>query len=275
MAWTENIYQNESLNMGDSEPQFIQIGKNDVKRRIAVRNAPGSGASSLPGILWLSGFKSDMSGTKAEALAEEGARNGQGVVRFDYSGHGLSEGDFEDACVSDWLEEALAVFDACCPGETVLVGSSMGGWLALLLALARKDTGRIKGLVLIAPAVDFTEELMWKQRFSDEIRAAILADGRWEQPSAYSDAPYVITRKLIEDGRNHLLLGAPLHLGAPVTILQGAQDPDVPESHARRLVEALPLDDVTFSLVPDGDHRLSRPEDIDLLLRAVADMSAR
>ncbi|GAB2186697.1 alpha/beta hydrolase [Roseibium sp. LAB1] len=261
--------------MGDSEPQFIQVGKNEAKRRIAVRSASGSAAGTSPAILWLSGFKSDMSGTKAEALAEEGARNGQGVVRFDYSGHGLSGGDFEDACVSDWLEEALAVFDAFCPGETVLVGSSMGGWLALLLALARKGSGRIKGLVLIAPAVDFTEELMWKQRFSDEIRSTILADGRWEQPSAYSDAPYVITRKLIEDGRNHLLFGAPLHLGAPVTILQGAQDPDVPESHARRLVEALPLDDVTFSLVPDGDHRLSRPEDIDLLLRAVAEMSAR
>ncbi|EAV41642.1 hypothetical protein SIAM614_25946 [Stappia aggregata IAM 12614] len=275
MARTENIYQNESLNMGDSELQFIQIGKNDAKRRIAVRNSPGSSAGSRPDILWLSGFKSDMSGTKAEALAEEGARNGQGVVRFDYSGHGLSGGDFEDACVSDWLEEALAVFDAYCPGETVLVGSSMGGWIALLLALARKGSGRIKGLVLIAPAVDFTEELMWKQRFSVEIRSTILADGRWEQPSAYSDAPYVITRKLIEDGRTHLLFGAPLHLGAPVTILQGAQDPDVPESHARRLVDALPLDDVTFSLVPDGDHRLSRPQDIDLLLRAVGEMSAR
>ena len=189
------------------------------------------------------------------------------------SGHGRSGGDFEAACVSHWLEEAQAVFDEFCSGETVLVGSSMGGWIALLLALSRKETKRIRGLVLIAPAVDFTEELMWKQRFTDDIREAILADGRWEQSSEYSDDPYVITRKLIEDGRRHLLFDKPLHVGAPVTILQGAEDPDVPASHALRLVEALPQDDVTFSLVPDGDHRLSRPEDIDLLLRAVEDLS--
>ncbi|MHA7775914.1 alpha/beta hydrolase [Roseibium sp. M-1] len=255
--------------MGASEPQFIPVGKSGKTRRIAVRAVPGA----QPGLLWLSGFKSDMSGTKAEALTGFGEEGGRAVVRFDYSGHGLSDGDFEDACVSDWLEEAEAVFDRFCPGETVLVGSSMGGWIALLLALSRKASGRIKGLVLIAPAVDFTEELMWKQRFSEEIRNAILTDGRWEQPSAYSEDPYVITRKLIEDGRKHLLFGKPLHLGVPVTILQGAEDPDVPASHAQRLVEALPQDDVTYSLVPDGDHRLSRPQDIDLLLRAVADMA--
>lgn len=257
--------------MGTPEPQFISIGKSVEACRIAVQRQPGR----TPGVMWLSGFKSDMNGTKAEALAEFGAGQGREVVRFDYSGHGLSGGAFEDACVSDWLEEAAAVFDEFCSGETVLVGSSMGGWLALLLALSRRETGRIKGLVLIAPAVDFTEELMWKQRFSDEIRTAILEEGRWEQPSAYSDAPYVITRKLIEDGRRHLLLGKPLHPGCPVTILQGAEDPDVPAAHAQRLVEALPRDDVTYTLVPDGDHRLSRPQDIDLLLRAVRDMADR
>ncbi|PVB61207.1 alpha/beta hydrolase [Labrenzia sp. 011] len=255
--------------MGAGEPQFIPVGKNARERRIAVLDAPGRG----PGLLWLSGFKSDMTGTKAAALAEFGAARGQAVVRFDYSGHGQSGGDFEDACVSDWLEEAEAVFDRFCPDETILVGSSMGGWIALLLALSRKASGRIRGLVLIAPAVDFTEDLMWKQRFTEDIRRTILSQGRWAQPSAYGDEPYVITRKLIEDGRKHLLLGGPLHVGAPVTILQGAEDPDVPASHARRLVEALPLDDVTFSLVPDGDHRLSRPQDIDLLLRAVTDLS--
>lgn len=251
--------------MRAQEPQFIDVGKNAHCRQIAVHKNEGR----TPGVMWLSGFKSDMSGTKAEALAEFGRDQGREVVRFDYSGHGQSGGDFENACVSDWLEEARAVFEECCGESTVLVGSSMGGWIALLLALALKESGRIKGLVLIAPAVDFTEELMWKQRFTEEIRNTILRDGRWQQPSDYSDAPYVITRKLIEDGRSHLLLGSPLHLGVPVTILQGVKDPDVPMAHAQRLVDALPLDDVTLSLVPDGDHRLSRPEDIVLLLRAV------
>lgn len=255
--------------MGTPEPQFISVGKNARARRIAVLAENGR----TPGVMWLSGFKSDMTGTKAAALAEWGEDRGRAVVRFDYSGHGRSGGAFEEACVSDWLEEAEAVFDACCREDTVLVGSSMGGWIALLLALRRKSVGRIRGLVLIAPAVDFTEELMWKQRFSDEIRRTILEEGRWAQPSAYDDEPYVITRKLIEDGRNHLLLGKPLHLGCPVTILQGARDPDVPAAHAQRLVEALPRDDVTFTLVPDGDHRLSRDEDIDLLLRAVQAMA--
>ncbi|POF32668.1 alpha/beta hydrolase [Roseibium marinum] len=255
--------------MGACEPQFIQVGKNARERRIAVLETPGKS----PALLWLPGFKSDMTGTKAAALVEFGAARGQAVVRFDYSGHGQSGGDFEDACVSHWLEEAEAVLDRFCPGETILVGSSMGGWIALLLALSRRAAGKIRGLVLIAPAVDFTEELMWTQRFTDEIRRTILSEGRWAQPSAYGDEPYVITRKLIEDGRKHLLFGGPLQIGAPITILQGAEDPDVPASHARRLVEALPLDDVTFSLVPDGDHRLSRPQDIELLLRVVADMS--
>ncbi|MEP3045520.1 MAG: alpha/beta hydrolase [Roseibium sp.] len=256
--------------MGTQEPQFIEVGKNSEKRHVAVLKDSGS----APGLLWLSGFKSDMTGSKAESVASYGLENGREVVRFDYSGHGQSGGPFEAACVSDWLEEAEAVFDQFCGQETILVGSSMGGWIALLLALARKDTKRIKGLVLIAPAVDFTEELMWKQRFSDEVRETIMSDGRWAQPSDYGDDPYVITRKLIEDGRNHLLFEKPLHIEAPITILQGVQDPDVPVAHAQRLVDALPQDDVTFSLVPDGDHRLSRPQDIELLLRSISDASA-
>ncbi|QDG75459.1 carboxylesterase [Labrenzia sp. PHM005] len=254
--------------MGTQEPQFIEAGKKGCTRKIAVLKDAGH----QPGLMWLSGFKSDMTGTKAEELSKFARTRGQEAVRFDYSGHGRSDGRFEDVCVSDWLEEAEAVFDTCLDGDTILVGSSMGGWIALLLALARKDTNRIKGLVLIAPAVDFTEELMWKQRFSDEVRDTILKEGRWEQPSEYSDDPYVITAKLIEDGREHLLFGQSLHIGAPITILQGVLDPDVPLSHAERLVEALPQDDVTFSVVPDGDHRLSRPQDIDLLLRSVANM---
>ena len=217
--------------MGAQEPQFIPAGNSGHERQIAVLKTEGNAA---PGLMWLSGFKSDMTGTKAEALAGFGAESGQAVVRFDYSGHGQSGGNFETACVSDWLEEAETVFDRFCEGETILVGSSMGGWIALLLALSRKNANRIKGVVLIAPAVDFTEELMWKQRFSDEIRRAITEDGRWEQPSAYGDEPYVITKKLIDDGRKHLLFGKPLHLGCAVTILQGAEDPDVPARHAQR-----------------------------------------
>ncbi len=252
--------------MSHDDPQFIPVGKSTARRQIAVRHAEGKG----PGLFWLSGFKSDMSGTKAEALARFAEQQGRSCTRFDYSGHGSSSGAFEDACVSDWLEEALAVFDRYCQGPTVVVGSSMGGWIALLLTLARRETALVKGLALIAPATDFTEELMWKQRFTDEIREAILKNGRWEQPSAYSGDPYVITRKLIVDGRNHLLLDKPLVTGCPVTILQGAMDPDVPWQHAQRLAHALPDDDVTFSLIPDGDHRLSRSEDIELMLRSVA-----
>ena len=254
--------------MSAGEPQFLTVGKGAEARQIAVCHEDGK----VPGLMWLSGFKSDMSGSKAGALNDFARTMGCAVTRFDYSGHGVSGGLFEDHCVSDWLEETLAVFDHFGTGQSVLVGSSMGAWIALLAALARKGSGRIKGLVLIAPAVDFTEELMWKQRFTDEIRAAILTTGRWEQPSEYGDGPYVITRKLIEDGRKHLLLDRPHSLGFPVTILQGAKDPDVPVSHMQRLVDALPADDVTVSLVPDGDHRLSRPQDIELLLRLTGDM---
>ncbi|SHM97122.1 alpha/beta hydrolase [Roseibium suaedae] len=256
--------------MQEQDPQFITAGKTGAERQIAVLHLEGAGAGSGPGLFWLSGFKSDMSGSKAQALAAFAARRGCSCTRFDYTGHGQSGGLFEDACVSDWLEDARAAFEQFCTGPTVLVGSSMGGWIAMLLALALKETGLIKGIVLIAPAADFTEELMWKQRFTGEIRETILRDGRWQQPSAYSEDPYVITRKLIEDGRNHLILGRSLEIGCPVTILQGALDPDVPWQHAVRLAEALPSDDVTFTLIPDGDHRLSRPEDLERIERAVA-----
>ncbi|MBO0346755.1 alpha/beta hydrolase [Roseibium limicola] len=261
--------------MSDHDPQFLDVGdplpgQKDSSRRIAVMHRP----ETLPGrpqLFWLSGFKSDMMGSKAVALDGFACEQGLACTRFDYTGHGQSGGTFEDACVSDWLEDAVAVFDRHCNGPTVIVGSSMGGWLALLLALSRQQAD-IVGLVLIAPAVDFTEELMWKQRFTDEIRETILREGRWAQPSAYGDDPYVITARLIEDGRKHLLLGKEIVTGCPVRILQGAKDPDVPWQHAMRLVQALPAADVTFSLVPDGDHRLSRPQDLELLQRAVMEM---
>jgi pimeloyl-ACP methyl ester carboxylesterase len=240
----------------------IVVGSGAAARDIAVLRADGA----APGLLWLGGFRSDMTGGKAEALAAHGAARGLAVTRFDYSGHGASGGRFEDGTISRWLEEATAVFDTT-DGPQILVGSSMGGWMALLLARARRASGRIAGLVLIAPAADFTEELMWAS-FPPEVRRAIEVDGVWPMPSDYGEA-IPIGRGLIEDGRRHLLLGGELDYGVPIAVLQGAKDESVPWTHAVRLVSKLIRDDVTLTLVPDGDHRLSRPQDIARLLAAV------
>jgi pimeloyl-ACP methyl ester carboxylesterase len=253
---------------------FIDVGHGGEARAIAVRSAPGA----APGLVWLGGFKSDMQGTKAAALARFAAEHGRAVVRFDYSGHGESTGAFTDGTIGRWLEESVAVFNACCRGPQVLVGSSMGGWLALLLARELRRAGAqsanpaasLAGMVLIAPAVDFTEALMW-QRFSPEIRREIETKGSWLRPSQYDVAPYPITRALIEDGRRHLLLGGLIETGCPVRILQGVEDPDVPWGHAVELVSRLAQDDVVLTLVKDGDHRLSRPEDIARLIAAIAE----
>ena len=218
------------------------------------------------GIVWLGGFKSDMTGTKASALAEWAAENRRAFLRFDYFAHGQSSGDFRQATVGRWLDDALAAFDELTTGPQMLVGSSMGGWIALLVALARPE--RVKALVLIAPAPDFTEELMWKG-FSDEVRAALQQDGVYRRPSEYGDEPYEITMKLIEEGRAHLLLDKKIPLTLPVRILQGMADPDVPWSHAMRLVEALQSEDVTITLTKAGDHRLSTPADIARLTREI------
>ena len=246
---------------------FLEVGPD---RRIAVRKRPGA----APGLVWLGGFKSDMSGTKAVALDDWAQARGRACLRFDYSGHGESGGRFADGTISRWLEESLAVFTAFCEGPQVLVGSSMGGWIALLLARELRRTPSLKasvaGMALIAPAVDFTEVLMWK-RFPEEIRREIETTGGWRRPSQYSDEPYLITKGLIEDGRRHLLLGGLIETGCPVRILQGVEDPDVPWSHAVELVSRLAQDDVVLTLVKDGDHRLSRPEDIERLLVAVAE----
>ncbi|MDI4658826.1 alpha/beta hydrolase [Xanthobacter autotrophicus] len=250
----------------DEDFSHLEVGD----RAIAVRALAGV----APGLFWLGGFKSDMTGTKAEHLARWAADHGRANVRFDYSGHGTSGGAFEDGTISRWLEEAVAVFDARTQGDQVVIGSSMGGWIALLLArlLAKRGETRLKGLVLVAPAPDFTEDLM-RARFAPEVWAQIETTGRFERPSAYGDGPYVITRALIEDGRRHLLLGAPFAVGCPVRILQGAQDEDVPWQHAMRLVSCLAEDDVVFSLIKDGDHRLSRPEDLERLTDAVAELA--
>jgi pimeloyl-ACP methyl ester carboxylesterase len=228
-------------------------------------------------LFWLGGFKSDMRGTKAAALDQWARDHGRAVIRFDYSGHGESGGDFTDGTIGRWLEDSLAVLDACCRGPQVAIGSSMGGWLALLMTreLARRAqpaAAQIAGLVLIAPAVDFTEELMWK-RFPPEVKRELEQTGSWQRPSQYSAEPYPITRRLIEEGRNHLLLGGMIETGCPVRILQGIQDPDVPWQHAVELVSRFARDDVVLTMVKDGDHRLSRPDDIDRLLAAVAEFT--
>jgi pimeloyl-ACP methyl ester carboxylesterase len=251
----------------------LSLGDGSAAREIAWIVRPAE-RPDAPGLVWLGGFRSDMAGSKALALDAYGAEAGLAVTRFDYSGHGISGGDFKDGTISRWLEESLAVFDEKTTGDQILVGSSMGGWIALLLALALKKRNidsRVKGLILIAPAPDFTEKLMW-DRFTGNIRAEILANGFYAQPSEYSDEPYLITRGLIEDGRTHLLLDAPINLGCQVHILQGREDPDVPWQHAERLIDRLLYDDVRLTYVRDGDHRLSRPQDLDLLKRVVAGM---
>jgi pimeloyl-ACP methyl ester carboxylesterase len=212
-----------------------------------------------------------MKGTKAEALDRWAEKEGRACLRFDYSGHGESGGSSTEGTIGRWLEESLAVYLHFARGPQLVIGSSMGGWLALLLARAvgtNKDAAPIAGMVLIAPAVDFTEELMWKQ-FSDATKREIQEKGEWLRPSEYGDEAYPITRSLIEDGRNHLLLGGLIETGCPVHILQGVQDPDVPWRHAVELVSRFSRDDVVLTLIKDGDHRLSRPEDIERLIAAV------
>jgi pimeloyl-ACP methyl ester carboxylesterase len=251
-------------------PSFVVIGRDSAARSIAVRARAGG----APGLFWLGGFNSDMRGTKALALDAWAAERDRACIRFDYSGHGESGGAFVDGTIGRWLEESVAVFEKFCTGPQVVIGSSMGGWIALLLAreLARRPAGRasLAGLVLIAPAPDFTEELMWKG-FSPEIRREIESQGVWLRPSAYGE-PYPITRALIEEGRSHLLLGSAIDVGCPVRILQGAQDPDVPWRHAFALADRLPSDDVVLTMIQDGDHRLSRPQDIARILAAVAEI---
>jgi pimeloyl-ACP methyl ester carboxylesterase len=257
--------------MADNSLRFLEIGEGSERRAIAVRQHSGAG----PGLFWLSGYKSDMKGTKAAALARWAEDAGRAIVRFDYSGHGESGGLFTEGTIGRWLADALAVFEACCRGPQILIGSSMGGWLALLVVRSLRQRQQIglasvAGLVLIAPAVDFTEELMWK-RFPPAIKRELEETGVWARPSDYSPEPYLVTRQLIEEGRNHLLLGGMIETGCPVRILQGVEDPDVPWRHAVELVSRLASDDVVLTLVKDGDHRLSRPEDIERLIRAVAE----
>lgn len=248
-------------------PQRLERGDGAVLAYHRVRG-PDNGA---PGVVWLGGFHSDMGGTKALALDAWARAQGRSYVRFDYFGHGESAGAFEDGTISHWRDDALAVLDALTTGPQVLVGSSMGGWLALLAALARPQ--RVAGLVLIAPAPDFTQRLMWDV-FADDVRAEIETTGRWMRPSAYGEDPYPVTRALIEDGRRHLLLDQPsLPIRVPVRILHGLEDADVPWTLAHTLMEKLESADVTLTLVKGGDHRLSEPAQLSLLTRTVAELA--
>ena len=257
--------------MDQNEPEFLDVGDGPSRRRIAFRRRPPA-REGQPGVVWLGGFKSDMTSTKAAALDDHCARRGQALLRFDYSGHGASGGRFEDGTISHWLEESLATIRAAASGPQILVGSSMGGYLALLAARtfeAAGEAARLAGMVLIAPAVDFTEVLMW-QRFPEAAKRDLAEKGEWLRPSEYGE-PYPITRGLIEEGRQHLLLGGMIETGCPVRILQGVQDPDVPWNHAVALTSRLAQDDVVLTLVKDGDHRLSRPEDLERLIKAVGE----
>jgi pimeloyl-ACP methyl ester carboxylesterase len=253
------------MTTADPLPATITVGRGTEQRPIAVLQRPGAN----PGLFWLGGFRSDMMGSKALALDALGAEKGLAVTRFDYSGHGVSGGDFNHGTITRWLEEAEAVF-ATTQGPQIIVGSSMGGWIALLLAQALLQQGekRCHAMVLIAPAPDMTHELMLPG-FTPAEHDDLQNKGYAEQPSQYSSEPYRITRALIEDGERHLLFGKVVETGCPVTILQGGKDPDVPQAHAIKLVTHILHDPVTLTLIPDGDHRLSRPEDLARLRQAV------
>jgi pimeloyl-ACP methyl ester carboxylesterase len=249
--------------MGADEPQFLEVGEGVKRRRIAFRLAEAKGGPSA--LLWLPGFLSDMASTKALALAEFAQTRGLPMLRFDYSGHGLSEGNLLRASVGDWLEEASAMLGliATKARRVIVIGSSMGGWVGLLLARKLAQAGaleRLAGLVLIAPACDMTERLMW-HRMTGEVKAAIERDGVYYEPSLYGD-PYPITKHLIDEGRQHLLGVDTLRLDLPVRILQGMCDPDVPWGHALDLVDLLCCHDVEVTLIKDGDHRQSRAQDL-------------
>jgi pimeloyl-ACP methyl ester carboxylesterase len=222
--------------------------------------------------VFLPGFRSDMGGTKAAALAEHCRSRGHSFLRFDYFGHGASSGDFRAGSIGRWAEDALAVIDELTEGPQILVGSSMGGWIALLAALARPD--RIRGLIGIASAPDFTEDLIWN-RLSEEQGRRFRTSGELSAPSAYESELIPITYKLVEEGRRHLLLRRPITLSCPVRLLHGMQDPDVPYQTSLRLAQNLPGIEAVVELIEDGDHRLSRPQDLARLFAAVDGMTAR
>ncbi|WP_126978728.1 alpha/beta hydrolase [Frigidibacter oleivorans] len=237
-------------------------------RRIAHVRTEGQG----PGVVFLGGFRSDMTGTKATALESWAQRTGRAFLRFDYSGHGQSSGDFLDGSIGDWFEDAMAAIRQLTEGPQVLVGSSMGGWISLLVARAMPE--RVAGLVTIAAAPDFTEDSMWAG-FTDAQRAELMSAGRLDLPSDYSPDPYVITRRLIEDGRDRLVLRQPLHLPMPVRLLHGSADTDVPTAVGMRLFDHASGPDIQLLLVKEADHRFSSPDCLALIEAAVEEVLSR
>jgi len=225
-----------------------------------------------PGTVFLGGFRSDMTGIKAGALAAHCRAGGQAFLRFDYFGHGASSGDFRQGSIGRWLADALAVLDQLTKGPQILVGSSMGGWIALLVALARPE--RVAALIGIAPAPDFTEDLVWN-RLGPEERRQLLEQGELLHPSAYEESPVPFTRRLIEEGRGHLLLRGPIGIRCPVHLLHGMKDPDVPYETSLRLSRSLSDTEVVVELIEDGDHRLSRDQDLARLMTALDGFTRR
>ena len=249
-----------------AEAAYLELSDN---RRIAYHNVRATGDSaSLPGLIFLGGFKSDMTGVKATTLEAWARARGRAFVRFDYRGHGLSSDTFENGCIGDWADDAGEVLQRLTTGPQILIGSSMGGWIALLLA--RRFPDRVAGLVGIAAAPDFTEDGM---RLTGDQRAELDRTGRVALPSEYSDEPYVITRRLIEDGRNHLLLRAPLNLDCPVRLLHGTADVDVPVSVALRLLDRLEGPDTRLTLVKGADHRFSDARCTRILTKTIHGLS--
>jgi pimeloyl-ACP methyl ester carboxylesterase len=237
----------------------------DDGERIAWRRVAGRG----PTVVWVGGFMSDMTGTKAQALSDWALANGRAFLRFDYLGHGESSGAFRDGTITRWRADALAAIAGLTEGPLVLVGSSMGGWISCLVAVGIPE--RLHAMVLIAPAADFTEALM-KPGLPPEAHEAIARDGEWIRPSLYDPTGYPITRGLLDDGARWSILGAPVPVDVPVRILQGREDPDVPWLHALELANAIRSEDVVFTLIKDGDHRLSRDQDIARLVATVAEV---
>jgi pimeloyl-ACP methyl ester carboxylesterase len=254
--------------MQGEKPEFLTVGTGEDARDIAWRLLDGP--KDRPALVWLGGYRSDMKGTKAVELESHARETGLACLRLDYSGHGESGGEFRDGTISRWLAEALAVIDHAGFQRLILIGSSMGGWIALraVQELRARGSAKVEGMVLIAPAPDFTMELI-EPSLSDVERTSLAEKGYFEEHSDYSPEPNIFTAKLMEDGRANRVLTGIIETGCPVHILQGMKDPDVPWRHAMKLVEHLPADDVVISLVKDGDHRLSRPEDLALMRRAL------
>ena len=262
--------------MTSDQPMQIDVGTGVDARRLAVRHRAATGIHTRPGLFWLGGYPSNMAGTKAEELDLYAGEHGLACTRFDYSGQGESYGDFRRGTISCWLEESLAVFERFAEGPQLLVGSSMGAWIALRMIQELRKGGsshRISGLLLLAPAPDFTSELH-EPLLSEAQKRDLAERGYFEEPTPYGPDPNIFTRALFDDGRANRVLAGIIETGCPVRILQGMDDPDVPHTHALKLVEHLPADDVVLTLIRDGDHRLSRPQDIALILNAVAQMTS-